>query len=227
MGLESWLRPSRTKLVSNGASDDMSTVPPSSSEIPTSPYAVTGVVKARASTSNVSSSFLRVRDHLGKGLNSPSPPPLYLTQDIALLWEGRLKNVLVGLGVASNLPSGAKPVNLFRLELSYFIQDSRDAHRNVRGAARWLYCSCSLCDYIFQFFLKKRNIKHVPICGGNQSTSATSHREQHICQTLLPVLRPYTGVRRTAPLGRHSVRAQCTQPLTESECHRTTHRTTL
>jgi len=42
------------------------------------------------------------------------------TQDIALLWEGRLKNVLIGLGVASNLSSGAKPIKSFGLELSYF-----------------------------------------------------------------------------------------------------------
>ena len=42
------------------------------------------------------------------------------TQDIALLWEGRLKNVLVGLGVASNLSSGTKPIQSFGLELSYF-----------------------------------------------------------------------------------------------------------
>lgn len=47
-------------------------------------------------------------------------PPFNPIQDIALLWEGRLKNVLVGLGVASNLSSGAKPIKSFGLELSYF-----------------------------------------------------------------------------------------------------------
>ncbi|KAH9981873.1 mitochondrial distribution and morphology protein 10 [Russula compacta] len=92
LGAEWWLRRSRSKPVSNGAVDDTSAVPSSFSEAPTSPYDVTGVVKARASTSN----------------------------DIALLWEGRLKNVLVGLGVASNLSSGAKPIKSFGLELSYF-----------------------------------------------------------------------------------------------------------
>jgi mitochondrial distribution and morphology protein 10 len=59
MGLEWWLRPSLSKPISNGAGD-MFTVPSSSSsfaEIPTSPYGVTGVIKARASTSNVSFSF--------------------------------------------------------------------------------------------------------------------------------------------------------------------------
>jgi distribution and morphology protein 10 len=93
MGAEWWLRPSRSKPVSDGTSDGPPTVsPPSLSESPTSPYGVTGVVKARASTSN----------------------------DIALLWEGRLKNVIVGLGVASNLSSGTKPIKSFGLELSYF-----------------------------------------------------------------------------------------------------------
>ncbi|KAI0265137.1 mitochondrial distribution and morphology protein 10 [Gloeopeniophorella convolvens] len=56
------------------------------------PRDVTGVVKARASTAN----------------------------DIALLWEGRLRNVLVALGVSSNLSGGAKPIKSFGLELSYF-----------------------------------------------------------------------------------------------------------
>ena len=55
MGAEWWLRPSRSKPVSDGTSDDPHTVsPPLLPESPTSPYAVTGVVKARASTSNVS-----------------------------------------------------------------------------------------------------------------------------------------------------------------------------
>ncbi|KAI9467260.1 mitochondrial distribution and morphology protein 10 [Lactarius psammicola] len=93
MGAEWWLRPSRSKPAADGISDGAPTVSsPSPSESPTSPYDVTGVVKARASTSN----------------------------DIALLWEGRLKNVLVGLGVASNLSSGTKPIKSFGLELSYF-----------------------------------------------------------------------------------------------------------
>jgi len=88
MGAEWWLRRSRSKPASDGTVEDASAV----SEAPTSPHDVTGVVKARVSTSN----------------------------DIALLWEGRLKNVLVGLGVASNLSSGTKPIKSFGLELSYF-----------------------------------------------------------------------------------------------------------
>jgi len=96
MGAEWWLRPSRSKPASDGTLDGTLTFSsPSLSESPTSPYDVTGVFKARASTSN----------------------------DIALLWEGRLKNVLVGLGVASNLSSGTKPIKSFGLELSYFSSD--------------------------------------------------------------------------------------------------------
>jgi distribution and morphology protein 10 len=121
MGAEWWLRPSRAKPGSDGAGNDASAFPPSapswsSVEAPTLPYGVTGVVKARASTSNVGPFFPCARDRSGKALNSPLNP----IQDIALLWEGRLKNVLVGLGVASNLSSGAKPIKSFGLELSYF-----------------------------------------------------------------------------------------------------------
>jgi distribution and morphology protein 10 len=55
MGAEWWLRRSRSKPVSNGMVDDMSPI----SETFTSPSDdITGVVKARASTSNVGA-FLR------------------------------------------------------------------------------------------------------------------------------------------------------------------------
>ncbi|KAI0068901.1 mitochondrial distribution and morphology protein 10 [Artomyces pyxidatus] len=89
MGAEWWLRRSKSK--PDGASDAMS-VDPSYTEVPSSPYDVTGVVKARASTSN----------------------------DVALMWEGRLRNILIGLGVASNLSSRSKPIKSLGLELSYF-----------------------------------------------------------------------------------------------------------
>lgn len=49
MGAEWWLRRSRSKPVSDGTADDTSAL----SEAHISPYDVTGVVKARASTSNV------------------------------------------------------------------------------------------------------------------------------------------------------------------------------
>jgi len=91
MGAEWWLRRSQSKPAVDGTVDGSLSIP-SLAVAHASPDDVTGVVKARASTSN----------------------------DIALLWEGRLKNVLVGLGVASNLSSGAKPIKSFGLELSYF-----------------------------------------------------------------------------------------------------------
>lgn len=60
--------------------------------LPLSSYDVTGVVKARASTSN----------------------------ELALMWEGRIRNLLVGVGVAANLSNRAKPIRSLGLELSYF-----------------------------------------------------------------------------------------------------------
>ncbi|KAI0720200.1 mitochondrial distribution and morphology protein 10 [Cerioporus squamosus] len=42
------------------------------------------------------------------------------TTDVSLLWEGRLRNVLVSLGVVSNLSSRSKPIKSIGLELSYF-----------------------------------------------------------------------------------------------------------
>ncbi|KIJ56632.1 hypothetical protein M422DRAFT_22784 [Sphaerobolus stellatus SS14] len=44
--------------------------------------------------------------------------------DISLMWESRLKNVLVSLGVVSNLASGSKPIRAVGLELSYFSSDN-------------------------------------------------------------------------------------------------------
>ncbi|EPQ59366.1 mitochondrial distribution and morphology protein 10 [Gloeophyllum trabeum ATCC 11539] len=53
---------------------------------------VLGVVKARAST----------------------------TTDVSLMWEGRLRNMLVSLGIVSNLSSRSKPIKAVGLELAYF-----------------------------------------------------------------------------------------------------------
>jgi mitochondrial distribution and morphology protein 10 len=39
------------------------------------------------------------------------------------MWEGRLKNVLVSLGVLSDFSSRAKPIKAVGLELSYFSSD--------------------------------------------------------------------------------------------------------
>ncbi|KAJ7276196.1 hypothetical protein B0H12DRAFT_1040989 [Mycena haematopus] len=56
---------------------------------------IVGVVKARASTNN----------------------------DVALMWEGRLRNMLVSLGVVSDFTNRTKPIKAIGLELSYFSSD--------------------------------------------------------------------------------------------------------
>ncbi|KAG8740921.1 Mitochondrial distribution and morphology protein 10 [Ceratobasidium sp. 428] len=53
---------------------------------------VTGVVKARISTSS----------------------------DVSLMWEGRVRNMLVSLGVVSDLSNRSKPIRSIGLELAYF-----------------------------------------------------------------------------------------------------------
>ncbi|KAF5322578.1 hypothetical protein D9619_001118 [Psilocybe cf. subviscida] len=53
---------------------------------------VNGVVKARASTNN----------------------------DVSLMWEGRLRNMLVSLGVVSDLSSRSKPIKSLGLEVAFF-----------------------------------------------------------------------------------------------------------
>ncbi|KAJ7499132.1 mitochondrial distribution and morphology protein 10 [Mycena latifolia] len=57
---------------------------------------VRGVVKARASTNN----------------------------DVSLMWEGRLRNMLVSLGVVSDFSNRTKPIKAIGLELSYFSSDN-------------------------------------------------------------------------------------------------------
>lgn len=37
-----------------------------------------------------------------------------------MLWEGRLRHVLVGLGVVSDLGNPSKPIKALGLELTYF-----------------------------------------------------------------------------------------------------------
>ncbi|KAF7301448.1 Mitochondrial distribution and morphology protein 10 [Mycena indigotica] len=56
---------------------------------------IRGVVKARASTKN----------------------------DVSLMWEGRIRNMLVSLGVVSDFSSRTKPIKAIGLELSYFSSD--------------------------------------------------------------------------------------------------------
>ncbi|KAG5643763.1 Mitochondrial distribution and morphology protein 10 [Asterophora parasitica] len=99
MGAEWWLRRKRSKDF-----EDALAIPPASPPKLTAPELesrdeVHGVVKARASTNNV-------------GAQNVS--------DISLLWEGRLRNMLVSLGVVSDFSSRSKPIKAIGLELSYF-----------------------------------------------------------------------------------------------------------
>lgn len=69
---------------------------------------VTGVVKARISTSSVS---------LPSSCNVCILTPV---QDISLMWEGRIRNMLVSLGVTSDFSNRSKPIRSIGLELAYF-----------------------------------------------------------------------------------------------------------
>lgn len=110
MGAEWWIRRSLSRLGTSVAHD----IPPALA--PPAPlldaaHDIHGVVKARASTSNVSVSITFV---------IPSSDALPLVQDVSLMWEGRIRNLLVSLGVVSNLSSLGKPIKAIGLELSYF-----------------------------------------------------------------------------------------------------------
>ncbi|KIJ19909.1 hypothetical protein PAXINDRAFT_68204 [Paxillus involutus ATCC 200175] len=96
MGAEWWMRRSLSQPVSP---DNASDFPHSDQPQPqqqleplTSASDVRGVVKARISTNN----------------------------NVSLLWEGRVKRMLVSLGVVSDLSSRSKPIKAIGLELSYF-----------------------------------------------------------------------------------------------------------
>ncbi|EED84728.1 predicted protein [Postia placenta Mad-698-R] len=92
IGAEWWTRRGRGMFTSNPPAADTSEKTPSSPPALEAVGDVTGVVKARAST----------------------------TTDFSLMWEGRLHNMLVSLGIVSNLTSRSKPIKAIGLELSYF-----------------------------------------------------------------------------------------------------------
>ncbi|CAE6412551.1 unnamed protein product [Rhizoctonia solani] len=76
--------------ISPPGQDTPSPFPPSST--PALGGDITGVVKARISTSS----------------------------DVSLMWEGRIRNMLVSLGVVSDLSNRSKPIKSIGLELAYF-----------------------------------------------------------------------------------------------------------
>lgn len=77
--------------LSSSVSTTASSLNPLSSSSPAS-TSITGVLKARLSTN----------------------------AEIALLWEGRLRNVLVSLGVVADLSSRIKPVRALGVDIQYF-----------------------------------------------------------------------------------------------------------
>ncbi|KAF7352965.1 Mitochondrial distribution and morphology protein 10 [Mycena venus] len=106
MGAEWWMRSSQTSL---DPEDDAIPIPPLSDE---PKGEIVGVVKARASTNNVS--------HLASTASSYFERT---RKDVSLMWEGRLRNMLVSLGVVSDFTNRTKPIKAIGLELSYFSSD--------------------------------------------------------------------------------------------------------
>ena len=49
---------------------------------------------------------------------------LNTSKTASLLWEGRLRKVLVGLGVVSNLANRSEPIKAMGLELAYFTSEA-------------------------------------------------------------------------------------------------------
>ncbi|KAG2152021.1 mitochondrial distribution and morphology protein 10 [Suillus cothurnatus] len=96
MGAEWWMRRAVSKHEDELEPSVISLEPPSvpvpQTESLDIPSDIRGVVKARISTNN----------------------------NVSLMWEGRLKQMLVSLGFVSDLSSRSKPIKAIGLELSYF-----------------------------------------------------------------------------------------------------------
>ncbi|KAF8162544.1 mitochondrial distribution and morphology protein 10 [Pholiota molesta] len=94
MGVEWWLRrPPTAVLTAAEGAVALAVAPAGLSPVGLSPLSeVNGVIKARASTTN----------------------------DVSLMWEGRLRNMLVSLGVVSDLSSRSKPIKSLGLEVAFF-----------------------------------------------------------------------------------------------------------
>jgi len=74
---------------------------------------VQGVLKASVSTNQVSYTLWYIY-----GVD------LVASKTASLLWEGRLRRVLVGLGVVSNLANRSEPIKAMGLELVYFTSEA-------------------------------------------------------------------------------------------------------
>lgn len=106
MGAEWWLR----RAPSTEADEGAEPIPSLVSDPTNTTNDVIGVVKARASTSQVR---LPSFGHSSQTLKT-------FIQNVSLMWEGRLRNMLVSLGVVSDFSSRTKPIKAIGLELSYF-----------------------------------------------------------------------------------------------------------
>jgi mitochondrial distribution and morphology protein 10 len=104
MGTEYWLRRRPSEDLDDGSQRLSST----SIEEETK-REIHGVFKARASTSNVRSVFYVY------GLTLSS-----LIQNVSIMWEGRIRSMLVSLGVVSDFSNRLKPIKAVGVELSYF-----------------------------------------------------------------------------------------------------------
>jgi mitochondrial distribution and morphology protein 10 len=100
MGAEWWVR--RPKGSAGPATADVAETMPDDTQ---------GVLKGRISTNYVS---LCVTDIV---TCDSGPRDL---QDVSLFWEGRLSNVLLGIGVVSDLGNRSRPVRALGLEVAYF-----------------------------------------------------------------------------------------------------------
>ena len=102
MGAEWWIRPRQN------ASGPL---PPT--DLINGPRKVQGVLKASVSTNQVSYTLWYIY-----GVD------LVASKTASLLWEGRLRRVLVGLGVVSNLANRSEPIKAMGLELVYFTSEA-------------------------------------------------------------------------------------------------------
>jgi distribution and morphology protein 10 len=101
MGAEWWIRPRQN--ASN---------PSAPTDMIGEPRTVQGVLKASVSTNQVSVCPLYFHS-----------VDLGALKTASLLWEGRLRKVLVGLGVVSNLANRSEPIKAMGLELAYFASE--------------------------------------------------------------------------------------------------------
>lgn len=103
MGAEWWMKDRATSFSEPNATNSETLA-----STPSSPREIQAVLKARISTSAVRKLLFECRH-----LNTP-------LQDMAFLWEGRLRNALVSMGVISNLSNRSRPIAAIGLELAYF-----------------------------------------------------------------------------------------------------------